>query len=173
MEKIEIYTSKKKSFLLLIGSLLFVLGGIYMSLHPENFHSRNPIFVRGVGIVSVLFFGLGIYVSLKQLIKNQLILVIDKIGINVNPKKSESIEWKNINGFSEIQIQSTRIVIVNIDNSDFWIEKEKSMIRKKLMKYNVNNYGSPFNFAANSMQINHDDLLKILNANLSKYKYNA
>ncbi|MFQ3175000.1 MAG: hypothetical protein ACI8W0_002131, partial [Flavobacterium sp.] len=111
MEKIEIYSSKKKSVLMLIASLIFVIGGIYMFMDAENFTSyraRSPIFTRGVGIMSVLFFGLGIYVSIRQLITNQLILIIDKTGINVSPKKSpsERIEWKSIKGFSEIKIQS-------------------------------------------------------------------
>ena len=178
MERIEIYSSRKKSFLLLIGSLLFVVGGIYMFMNAENmtsFRFRNPLFIKLAGIASVLFFSLGIYVAVKQLISNQLILIIDRKGVNVNPKKTptESIEWKNINGFSEFKIQSQKFVIIEVDNSDFWIEKEGNKIRKKLMKFNVNNYGSPFNLSANSMQINYAELMKILKENLNKYKYNA
>lgn len=36
MERIEIYSSKKKSFLLLILSLLFVTGGIWFFIDSEN-----------------------------------------------------------------------------------------------------------------------------------------
>ncbi|WP_320815580.1 STM3941 family protein [Flavobacterium sp.] len=175
MEKIEIYSSKKKSLLLLIASLIFVVGGIYMFMNAENFtgyRARNPLFTKGIGIACVLFFGLGIYVSIRQLIQNQLILIIDKIGLNVNPKKSLSarIEWKNINGFSEIKIQSAKIIIIDVNNSDYWIEKEENGFRKKMMKFNVNNYGSPFNLSANSMQMNYSELMKTLNENLDKYK---
>ena len=59
MEKIEIYTSKKKSFLLIIGSLLFVVGGIYIFMNAENFTSyraRSPLFTKAMGIASILFF---------------------------------------------------------------------------------------------------------------------
>ena len=178
MEKIEIYSSKKKSLLLLIASLIFVVGGIYMFMNAENFtgyRARNPLFTKGIGIACVLFFGLGIYVSIRQLIQNQLILIIDKIGLNVNPKKSLSarIEWKNINGFSEIKIQSAKIIIIDVNNSDYWIEKEENGFRKKMMKFNVNNYGSPFNLSASSMQMNYSELMKTLNENLDKYKYKA
>jgi hypothetical protein len=38
------------------------------------------------------------------------------------------------------------------------------------LKFNVKNYGSPFNLSANSMQISHQDLMKILNENLMKFK---
>ena len=178
MDKIEIYSSKKKAFLLLIGSLLFVVGGVYIFINAENFtgfRAGSPFFIKGVGIASVLFFGLGIYVSIKQLIANQLILIINRNGVNVNPRKSltEYIEWKNITGFSELKLQSQKFVIINVDNSDYWIEKEKNVIRKKLMEFNLNNYGSPFNLSANSMQINYAELITTLNENLNKYKYNA
>ncbi|AZB29960.1 STM3941 family protein [Chryseobacterium balustinum] len=183
MERIEIYSSKKKSMLLLMGSLLFVVGGFYMLMNAENFtgyRARSPFLIKTIGIASVLFFGLGIYVSIKQLITNQLvtnqlILIIDRKVVNVNPKKSQTefIEWKNINGFSELKIQSQKFVIIDVDNSDYWIEKGESGIRKKLMKFNVNNYGSPFNLSANSMQMNYAELMKTLNENLNKYKYNG
>ena len=178
MEKIEIYSSKKKSLLLLIASLIFVIGGIYMFMNAENFtgyRARSPLFIKTIGIASVLFFGLGIYVSIRQLLANQLILIIDKKGINVNPKKSQTefIEWKNIKGFSELKIQSQKFVIIDVDNSEYWIENEENGMRKKLMKFNVSNYGSPFNLSANSMQMNYAELMKTLNENLNKYKYNA
>lgn len=64
MERIEIYSSKKKSLLLLIGSL-FVVGGIYMFMNADSFtgyRARSPLFIKTIGIASVLFFGLGIYI---------------------------------------------------------------------------------------------------------------
>ena len=178
MEKIEIYSSKKKSLLLLIASIIFVIGGIYMLMNTENltgYRVRNPLFIKTIGIASILFFSLGIYVSIKQLFTNQLILIIDKKGVNINPKKSLSdcIEWKNIKGFSELKIQSQKLIIINVDNSDYWIEKEENGMKKKLIKFNTNNYGSPFNLSANFMQINHEELTKTLNENLNKYKHNV
>ena len=175
MSKIEIYSSKKKSLLLLTACIVFVIGGIYMFINAEDLSSyrgRNPIFTKGIGVMSVLLCGLGIYVSIRQLISNQLIVIIDKIGININPKKSlsERIEWKNIKGFNEIKIQRTKIVIIKVNNSNYWIEKEENFIRKKLMKFNTNIYGSPFNISANIMQINHFELMEILNENFNKYK---
>ena len=178
MEKIEIYSSKKKSILLLAGSLLFVIGGIYTFVNAEDFdgfRGRNPLFIKVIGIAAIFFFGLGIFVSIKQLFINQLILTIDRNGINVNPKnsKTEFIEWKNITGFSEIKIHGQKFVIIEVNNSDYWIEKELNGIRKNLMKFNLNNYGSPFNLSANTMQINYTELLKTLNENFEKSKYNA
>lgn len=178
MEKIEIYSSKKKSFLLLIGSLLFVIGGIWMFMNAENltaFRSRNPFFIKGIGIISVLFFGFGLYLSIKQLVKNKLFVIIDKNGVNVNPKKnlSEFISWKNIEGFSELKIQSQKMVLINLNNPDYWIEKENNRMRKRLIQFNIDTYGSPFVLSAISMQISPAELVKILNENFEKYKHLA
>ncbi|KRB53917.1 STM3941 family protein [Flavobacterium sp. Root186] len=175
MEKIELFSSKKKSFLLLIGSLLFLAGGIWFFFDAENlanFKYRSPILIKTIGIISILFSGIAIYISIKQLVKNQLLLLIDENGINLNPKKmsTQNIEWKNIEGFSELKIQSQKMVIIEVNNPDFWINKEKNYLRKKAIEYNFSNYGSPFVVSAVSMQINYIELLKILNENHEKYK---
>jgi len=174
MKKIKIYSSKKKSFLLLLGSLLFVIGGIWMFIEAENLanYRRSPIFLKGIGIISVLFFGLGFYLSIKQLVKNKLFLIIDEIGITINPEKNllEIINWNNIEGFSELKIQSQKMVLIKVNNPDFWINNEKNLIRRKLIQFNFENYGSPFCLSAISMQINHVELMKVLNENLEKYK---
>lgn len=171
----EIYSSKKKSLLILLASLAFVVGGIYMFMNAEDFtgqRERSPFFIKAIGIVSVLFFGLGIYVAIRQLLANQLILIIDENGINVNPKKSltEYIQWKNISGFSELKIHNQKFVVIDVDNPDYWIEKEENGIRKKLMRFNVSNYGSPFNLSATATQMNHAELLKTLTEYLERYR---
>ena len=134
--------------------------------------TTNPIFAKGVGIVSALFFSLGIYVSVRQLLANQLILIIDKNGVNIDPKKSlnEIIDWKYIEGFSEFKIQNQKFVAIDVNNPDYWIEKEENGVRKELMKFNLSHYGSPFNLSAVSMQINYTELMKILRENFNKYK---
>jgi len=178
MDNIEIYSSKKKSFLLLIGSTLFVIMGILMVMKAGNDSAsrmQSPAFIKGLGIASILFFGLGIYVSIRQVINSHLVLIVDENGLHINPNKSSSaqIAWNDIQGFSEIKIHSTKLVIIDLYNPEYWIEKEQNKIRKQLMRFNVNNYGSPFSLSAQFMQINHEALMKILTENLDKYQPNA
>lgn len=178
MERIEIYSSKKKSLLLLIGSVVFVVLGLWIFLEADNltgWRARNPYFNRGVGIASVLFFGLGIFISVKRLIKSEIVLVIDSIGLNVNPKKSltEFIKWSDINGFQEIKIHSTRIIIIGVKDPEYWLDKETSGFRRKLMQFNINNYNSPFNIAASGLDISSDNLLGTLNNYYAKYQNEA
>ena len=175
MDRIEIYSSRKKSILILIGSIIFVVGGILFVANPERFltlRMQNPYIIIIVGIASVLFFGLGIFVGIKRVIKSEIALIIDNKGLNVNPKKSltEFIEWENILGFQEIKIQSQRILIIVVKNPEKWIEKETNTFRKKLMRFNQNNYNSPFNIAAAGLDISYTELNEKLNKYFKEYK---
>ncbi|MGH1519864.1 STM3941 family protein [Chryseobacterium sp. JK1] len=178
MDRIEIYSSKKKSLRLLIGSIVFVVLGFWLLLDAESFISwraRNPIFIQGVGIVSILFFGLGLFIGIKRLIKSELILIIDPKGLNINPRKSatEFVKWSEINGFEEIKIQRTRIVIVGVKNPKYWLNKETNGFKRKLMQFNINSYNSPFNIAASGLDITSDKLIETLNNYYDRYKNEA
>jgi hypothetical protein len=88
MDRIEIYTSKKKSILMLLGSIAFVAIGIWLFIEADNltgWRAGNPLFTRGIGIASILLFGFGIFVGVKRVIKSEIALIIDSQGLNVNP----------------------------------------------------------------------------------------
>ncbi len=174
MDRIEIFTSKKKSVLVLIGSIVFVGLGIWFFLNADSFTGgriRDPFLIRGIGIASVLFFGLGIYAGIKRLIRSELALIIDPIGLNVNPEKSptEFIKWNEILGFDEINIKGTRILIIMVKDPEVWIEKEKNALKRQVMQFNLNNYNSPFNIAAAGLKITSNKLKEILNSYLENY----
>ena len=175
MERIEIYSSKKKSLLLLLGSTAFVALGFWLLLEADNLTSlraRNPVFTRGIGIASILFFGLGMFIGIKRLIKSEIALIIDSVGLNVNPRKTltEYIPWTDISGFEEIKIQSTRIVIIGVKNPEHWLDKETNGFRRKLMQFNINNYNSPFNIAVSGLDISTDKLIETLISYYERYK---
>ena len=174
MDRIEIYTSKKKSVLLVLASIAFVAIGVWMLLESDNltgWRAKNPVFTRLMGIAAILFFGFGIFVGIKRLIKSEIALIIDKTGLNVNPKKSltEFIKWNEILGFEEIKIHSTKILIIVVKNPDYWLEKETNAIRKKMMRFNINSYNSPFNIAASGIDISSNELNEKLNKYFEKY----
>ncbi len=176
-DSIGIYSSRKKSVLLLIGSVLFVAAGVYLFLNAEDMALKrsifkNPLFVKAAGAAAVLFFGLGIYASIRALIRNRLILTIDNEGIDVNPEKRPSVKiaWKQITGISEVSIHGTRIIVIQVNNPEDWIDRESSAVRRKMMRFNVDYCGSPFNISANATQSSHAELMGILNDSLSKHR---
>ena len=178
MERIEIYSSKKKSLWLLLASIAFVAIGFWLVIEADNltgWRAKNPIFTRGIGIAGIVFFGLGIFVGIKRLIKSEIALIIDSEGLNVYPKKSltEFLKWTDIKGFEEIKIQSTRIVIIGVKNPEYWLAKETNGFRRKLMQFNINNYNSPFNIASAGLDISSDRLIETLNKYFDRYKNEA
>lgn len=172
MERIELYSSRKKSLLMLIGSLLFVAVGIWMFIKAEDIRKYTPFLIKATGIMAILFFGFGVYVSIGHLIKSRLMLVIDEAGINIGSARSlsEKIGWEHIKGFSEIKIRSTKIIVVQVDNPHYWIDSEKKKMRKNMMKFNMNYCGSPLTISASSTRMKHTKLMELLNEKLNTYK---
>ncbi len=178
MEKIEIYSSKKKSFLLLLGSIAFVAMGFWLFIEADNLTGwivRNPFFNRAIAIVTIVFFGLGIFVGIKRVIQSKISLIIDPKGLNVNPQKSltDFILWSEISGFNEIKIHNTRIIIIGVKEPDYWLDNETNIIRRKLMLFNIKNYNSPFNISAAGLDISADKLIETLNDYYKRYKIEA
>jgi len=167
---IRLYSNKKKAVLMLIGSLLFVAGGIFFIMHPESF-DKEPLITRMIGILCILFFGLAAIVSVRFLISNRLLLEITNQGLHIGDIHKTFIGWQDISGFKEIAIYSTPIIVILIKNSKAVIDDEPNIIKKKMMQFNMN-YGSPYNLSSGNMRIRHKELFRLLNENLMKYSNN-
>ncbi|WP_333889452.1 STM3941 family protein [Sphingobacterium siyangense] len=167
---IRLYSNKKKTVFMLIGSLLFVAGGIFFVMHAESF-DREPLITRMIGILCILFFGLATIVFVRYLISSRLLLEITDQGLHIGDIHKTFIGWQDISGFKEIAIYSTPIIVILIKNSKAVIDDEPNMIKKKIMQFNMN-YGSPYNLSSGNMHIRHKELFRLLNENLMKYSNN-
>ncbi len=73
-QKNEIALNKDKIYRHILGSLLFVLAGSWIFLHPDFFEDfplallRNPIVIKSIGAIDVLFFGLTLIIGIKNLL---------------------------------------------------------------------------------------------------------
>ena len=169
MQKTEIYSNPKKAILFFCGFIIFGVLGIWMILEAENLKTpflRNPLLIRIVGIFGVLFSGFGMFVMAKQLFRKKLMLTIDETGIHQKQPKNQSIKWKDITHFSEIKINSVKIIIIHVKNPEEYIDIEPKKIRKKMMNFNLNNYGSPFTISVATMDIGYTELWELLNEGL-------
>ena len=86
MEEIKIYHSLWRMLLLILGSILFVLGGIYV------LHMHKNVFHLVVGWSSIVFFGCGGIVLLWSFLKERLFdqphLTINDEGISYRGMKT-------------------------------------------------------------------------------------
>ncbi len=175
--RIEIPLSKNKIALLLLGSIAFVAGGIWIATNPERFipnifRITDSEFIRIGGIVGILFFSAtGIY-GIKKLFDKKIGLIIDSDGITDNSNASSIglIEWKDISEIRTKQVMSTKFLLIDIVNPEKYIGKAKNGLQAKLMKANMNMYETPLSITSNTLKYDFGDLEKIIQTEFKRNK---
>lgn len=101
---IKLFPGRKKISFLLSVSLLFTVGGIWL-IHEGQYFT---------GLFCSAFFSLGIIVAIIQIIPNGSYLVLRNEGFEVcSLFKKYFEEWKNINEFGVITINSNDMIGYN------------------------------------------------------------
>ncbi|RKD94571.1 STM3941 family protein [Marinifilum flexuosum] len=164
---IEIELSKKKLLFLLLGSAVFVALGILFVLNPASIQSDlfgNLEFIRIVGVVSLVFFGLCFVYIATKLFDSKVGLRIYENGIidNSNATSVGLIDWEDITDIKTIQIASNKILLVETSKPEKYIERAKNGLISRAMKANYKMYGTPILITSNSLKIKYDDLEKLL-----------
>ncbi|MEQ1732099.1 MAG: STM3941 family protein [Bacteroidia bacterium] len=169
--QVEIPLSKKKLLQMLIGSLAFVALGLWLVFNPPTngrYAHANPIFAFVIGAISILFFAPAFIFIAKKLYENKPGLIIDNIGITDNSHGVSAglIVWSDIEKIYEVQINKQKIIIIEVKNPQEYIDKQLSYLKRKLMLFGINMYGTPLSITSNTLQIKHDELVLILNNTL-------
>jgi hypothetical protein len=171
-DQIEISLSKVKLTFLLLGSLLFVIGGVLFILFPAEFQgtgyrNRPQWEILTVGYVCAIFFGACGIIAILQLFNSKPGLIIDNSGITIPGLFSSAfIAWNMIDKFDIINISRTKLVAIYLKNPNEYIEKLSNPTVRKLALFNLNNYGAPLSISANSLKCNTNELLTFLRRKL-------
>ncbi len=173
--KIEIPFSKKKIVLLLVAAIAFVVVGVLFVLNPGTFERgvlRNAQMVQLLGVISILFFGVGGYFLSKKLLESKSGLIIDEHGItdNSNATSVGLIEWRDITGVETIILSSNKILMILTINPEKYISRASNAIIRRTMKANHEMFGSPIQISVNSLKISHSELYALIIAELDKRK---
>ena len=177
-EKIEIPLSKNKLILGFGGSLLFVIAGIWLFLNAEIFqeHSfkllRNPMVIKGIGIISFLFFGATGIFSFKKLFDKKVGLIIDSNGItdNTNASSIGLIEWNDITDIITKQVMSTKFLLINVANPEKYIGKAKTGMKAKLMRSNMKMSGTPISITSTTLKYDFGKLEQLIQTEFERNK---
>lgn len=174
----EIPLSKNKLTLQIIGSLAFVIAGIWLFTQANSFQDMpikflaNPIVIKTVGIISILFFGAtGIY-GLQKIFDKRVGLIIDENGItdNTNATSIGLIEWADITEIKTYQVMSTKSLLIKVNNAEKYIGRSKNRIQTNLMKTNMKMVGTPLSITAATLKYKFEDLEQIVQSEFQKYK---
>jgi hypothetical protein len=174
-DKIVIPLSKIKISLLIAGCSLFVIVGIMFTIDPQKFISilyRNSAVIRISGILSLLFFGIGLIFFVGKLFDKKPGMVIDEIGFldNSSALAAGRILWSDIENISILKMKKQKLMILHVKNPQDYIDRQKSIFKRKLMEVNYRLYGTPLSITSNGLKISFDELLKILSEKLKEHQ---
>lgn len=168
METIEIPLSKTKLFLTITGSVLFVVMGVYLFTTVANQQTRfNPGLVKGTGLAGIIFFGATGIFGIKKLFDRKPGMVIDEYGIIDNSSSIGAgfIKWQDITGIRTERVMSSSFLLIFVKDPSSLLDR-KTGLKRKLMKANLDMYGTPVAITSNTLKYSFANLEKLLRERL-------
>ncbi len=175
LEEKIIYRSKTKIVLLVCGSILFVGIGLYLLFLNTEVIERygrfsNPLIIRGAGIAAISFFGFCGYIGIRKFLNGSPGLVLNKEGLSDESSALSlgRVPWSEISGVGECEVQKQKFVSIFLENSEKYINTG-SFLTKMVNRTNFKMCGTPINISANTLQLNHEELLDCISLYYKTY----
>lgn len=121
--EIRLYKSRWRALKLLVGCVAFVGIGLWILQKPDA--------PAVVGWASVVFFGLGIPISLFQLLDRRPQIIISELGIFDRTTHHEFINWEIIRDAYLMQVHQQKLLCLVVPEA-FEPSRQKTGIRKAL-----------------------------------------
>lgn len=174
---IEIPLSKGKAILMIVGAACFVFLGYLLvtgkmvSSQPTGSGIILAQIAPYAGIAGIVFFGLCLVVGIRKLFDHKPGLVINSEGIvdNSSGIPGGLIRWSEIEGFSVIQIQRTKLLAIHVSNPEQYMELGNSL-QRMAKRASCSMYETPFTITSNALAISFDKLHALLEERLAKYR---
>ena len=165
--QIEIPLSKQKMYLMLFGSIIFVVIGTWLVVNPPK--SNHPIFGNPMvilisGISAIIFFGYTSFILFKKLPDNKPGLIINSEGIidNSSGVSAGIVLWTDIIEISTANVMNQKFLMFIVKNPEEYINRQNGIVKRKAMEINYKTYGSPISISANTLDTNFEELYKLL-----------
>lgn len=172
--QIEIKLSKRKLFLLFLGSLVFVALGWGLIIDPTAFRKPtviNMVTIRTVGVASVLLFGLCVIVAVIKLFQTKPGLIIGEAGITDRSSAIPAgfIPWSDITDIYQIEVAKQKLLLIDVKNPSMYISRQTNRLKRKSVEMNYTRYGTPVCISAHALQYSFDELKTLLTKKLTEY----
>ena len=163
-EIVSIPTSKLKTGLMLLGSIAFVIAGIWIIYLSRSESSSILVFSLSLlGFVSIVFFGIcGLY-SLTRLFDTQAGLVLDSEGI-IDRSSGVSVGrilWQDVRKIDVTRIENQRFLTFYPTNPQKYLQRG-GFVQRQMNALNYKLYGSPIHIASNSLKIGFGELTDLV-----------
>lgn len=166
---LKISINRWKVALFLLGAMVFVgIGAMMFFAQPTPKHPEWKL--KSVGIVGVLFFGLGVVVFIVQFFSKGLIISENGIEDDISLTSFGLIKWHDISKITMGKTANQHFVIISIKekSKNHYLEKCKNPLKKWFIKQNLKRFG--YTIPVNLLKIKSDDLIKILKEKHHFYK---
>lgn len=170
--KYKIQANKKRFFLILGLSVLFVVLGIlpFLGVGLREYRKYVPVFHDTIFIVVIIFFGFTALIYLKMILSNKPAVSISEKGICDNVSFG-MIEWEDVAGFRKVRIQKQDYILILLENPEKYIEKF-NFFKQKWLSLNLKQYGTPVMIHTGNLKIDQEELLNIVRKEWTEYKRN-
>jgi len=157
MTPVVIYPSRLRVSLLLVGSVLFVAGGIWLLRHPipgDEFMGWLS------GWASIVFFGAVGLFALGRLVSRKPAITIDLTGItdNASGLSAGFIPWSDITDAQIVKFQQQKFLGVSLRNPKDYLAKA-SPFKRMLMKANSSLVGYVINIPRIALPVALEEVL--------------
>ena len=172
MNRIEIPLSKTKLLLLLAGSILFVAAGFFcIMVVADGYAKYSSIFLKGVGVVAILFFGATGVSATKKIFDNKMGLIIDDRGMTDNSSGVSIglIKWSDITAITTEEISSSKFLLIYVTNPEYYLNQAKGF-KRKMMKANYSMYGTPLSMTSNGLKCKFSELEQLIHKYFNNYR---
>jgi hypothetical protein len=174
-DETTIELSKKKLFLVIIGACVFVALGIWFCLLDDAYiqsqqRFNDPMYVRGIGLASIIFFGLcGIFAFIKLFDKKPG-LIFSSAGLidNASGVAAGLIPWSEVVSSEVFEIQKQKMLIIKVKNPKHYIDRGNAF-KRMLNNANHKMCGSPIAISSNALKISFPELLSLFSQYQRKY----
>ena len=147
--------NKKKILLLFLGCLVAVAGAIWMITKGDIIIGWVVLILPGLAVVFLLF----------KLSDMKPGLIVNKAGLinNSSGIAAREVLWSDVCDMAVFESKSTKMVFLNVHNPEQYIDREKNVLVRFILRQNFNMYGSPIGISTVGLKISFDELLDILN----------
>ncbi|TVT41351.1 hypothetical protein FNT36_07815 [Hymenobacter setariae] len=173
---ITIALSKRKLTYMLAGSLLLTGAGIWFILRPDDLRDnpfiKDPQWLQAFGALVVAFFSILGFFLLKKLRDPAPDLVVTAEGFQDNSSGlvNGPVDWADVTGIKELELMGQKMVMVMLRDPGTYIDQQPNSFKRRLMKTNLDSYGSPINISANALECSYPELLTLFTSRLQAYQ---
>lgn len=177
MEEIKIPLSNRKTILSIIGCLVFILASIWLMIEPErflNFRRQSEVTIVIIGIIGLVIFSILLIFIFIKFFQRKSGLTLNEDGFidNSGGTSAGFVKWEDVISIGKTEVFNQKFVLVLVKTPELYINRQKSMVKRKLIASNNSHYGSPIQISANFLEIKFDELHDLMKAQFKIFKSN-